>query len=375
MLQRTLPLEPSNTGGDMKIIETAGITALALACGLATLPEARAQSAAAPTTLSFNWEGAYGRANILVWPFRPGGRFEQLVAKNTNGSVKLDIKEKLFGIMDSAYAIGDGRVAMGTQSVPAATGTYPLLDFGGIPGFFSAMPDGATEWGNALLDPKMMGVLDEYTKPAGFKVLGAAISLANNALWGNKPIKTLADFKGVKMRASGRTQTSALRDLGGSPLTLSMAEIEEALSRGTVDAIMTSKSFGAERGLMPLAKYVSIWPITPIFPQVVAINLKAWDRLSAQQKQGLLAASAQLTREMPVALEQMEISYSLWIRASKTEIVTPDDGEVRKAMALMQPVVKEWLDTAGPHGKEVLRIASQYAKGPSVGVIKEMAAK
>lgn len=362
----------------MKHSKAAGIATVALACCALALPAARGQTAkpaAAPTTLSFNWEGAYGRANILVWPFRPGGRFEQLVTQHTGGSVKLDIKEKLFGIMDSAYAIGDGRVMMGTQSVPAATGTYPLLDFGGIPGLFSEMPNGATEWSNALLDPKMMSVLEAYSKPAGFKVLGAAVSLANNALWGNKPIRTLADFKGVKMRASGRTQTSALRDLGGSPLTLSMAEIEEALSRGTVDAIMTSKSFGAERGLMPLAKYVSIWPITPIFPQVIAINLKAWDRLTAQQKDGLLRASAQLTREMPLALEQMDISYSLWIRSSKTEIVVPDDAEVKKAMGLMQGVVKEWLDTAGPHGKDVLRVASQYAKGPSAGFIRDMASK
>jgi TRAP-type C4-dicarboxylate transport system substrate-binding protein len=359
-------------GGDMGTInKTLGLAVLA--CGLVALPAARAQTAGAPTTLSFNWEAAYGRANILVWPFRPGGRFEQLVNQHTKGTVKLDIKEKLFGLMDSAYAIGDGRVMMGTQSVPAATGTYPLLDFGGIPGLFSAMPDGATEWGNALLDPKMMAALDDYTKPAGFKVLGAAISLANNALWGNKPIKTLADFKGVKMRASGRTQTSALRDLGGSPLTLSLAEIEEALSRGTVDAVMTSKSFGAERGLTQMTKYVSIWPITPIFPQVIAINLKVWDKLSPQQKSGLLAASAQLTREMPLALEQMDISYTLWIRSTKTEMVVPDDAEVQKAMGLMQPVVKEWLETAGPHGKEVLRIASTYARGPTAGSIRGMA--
>jgi len=355
---------------------TKAFVALAAVCSTIVAAYAQpAKPAAAPTTLSFNWEGAYGRANILVWPFRPGGRYEQLVAQHTNGTVKLDIKEKLFGLMDSAYAIGDGRVMMGTQSVPAASGTYPLLDFGGIPGFFSDMPNGATEYANALLDPKMMSVLEAYTRPAGFKVLGASISLANNTLWGNKPIRTLADFKGVKMRASGRTQTTALRDLGGSPLTLSMAEIEEALSRGTVDAITTSKSFGAERGLTALSKYVSVWPITPIFPQVIAVNLKAWDRLSPQQKEGLLRASADLTREMPLALEQMDISYTLWIRSTKTEIVTPDEAEVKKAMALMQPTVKEWLDTAGPHGKEVLTIASRYAKGASSGFIRDMAAK
>ena len=56
----------------------------------------------------------------------------------------------------SAFAIGDGRVQMGNQSIPAASGTYPLLDFGGIPGLFSAMPEGAVEYANAFLDPKMM---------------------------------------------------------------------------------------------------------------------------------------------------------------------------------------------------------------------------
>ncbi len=349
------------------------LAAVVVSAALA-VPVANAQpKPAAPTTLSFNWEGAYGRQNILVYPFRPGGRFEQLVTQYTHGTVKLDNKEKLFSIMDSAFAVGDGRVLMGTQSIAAASGTYPLLDFGGIPGFFSEIPNGATEYAQALLDPKMMAVLDAYTKPAGFKVLGAAISLANNSLWGNKPIRTLADFKGVKMRASGRTQTSALRALGGSPLTLSVAEIEEALSRGTVDAITTSKSFGAERGLTALSKYTSIWPITPIFPQYILVNLKAWDKLDARQKEGLLKASADLTGEMATALEQMEYTYNLWIKSTKTEMIVPDDAEVRKAMALMQPVVKEWLDTAGPHGKEVLRIAATHARGPSVGFIRDMA--
>ena len=117
----------------MKLSRLGGIAALAPACSVFATARLRSAQTAAPTTITFNWEGAYGRQNILVWPFRPGGRFEQLVTQHTGGTVKLDIKEKLFGIMDSAYAIGDGRVMMGTQSVPAASGTYPLLDFGGIP--------------------------------------------------------------------------------------------------------------------------------------------------------------------------------------------------------------------------------------------------
>lgn len=326
-----------------------------------------------PVTLTFNWEGAYGRANCLVWPFRPGGRFEQLVTKHTDGLLKLDIKEKLYGLMESVFAIGDGRINMGTQSIPAATGTYPLLDFGGIPGFISDPPNGAYEWAEAFLDPRMMAVWDKYTRPAGFKVLGASISLANNTLWGNKAIKTLADFKGVKIRASGRTQTTTLKSLGASPITLSMAEVEDALVRGTVDAIATSKSYGAERGLIDLCKFAPVWPITPVFAQFIAINAKVWDGLHPFLKEGLLKAGAQLTREMAAVVEQMEISYTLWIRSSKCQLVLPEEAEVKKAMELMRPVVKEWLDTAGPYGKEVLQIGLHYAHGPSVGVIAEMA--
>jgi TRAP-type C4-dicarboxylate transport system substrate-binding protein len=334
---------------------------------------AQTQKPTKPVTLTFNWEGAYGRANCLVWPFRPGGSFEQLVTKHTDGLVKLDIKEKLYGIMESAFAIGDGRIQAGTQSIPAATGTYPLLDFGGIPGFFADPPQGAYQWAEAFVDPKMMAVWDKYSKPAGFKILGAAISLANNTLYGNKAIKTLADFKGVKARTSGRTQTSALKALGGSPITLSMAEVEDALYRGTVDAITTSKNFGAERGLLDLCKFASVWPVTPVFSQFIAVNTKVWDKLDPFLQEGLVKAGAQLTREMAPVVEQMEVSYTLWIRGSKCQLILPEQPEVKKAMELMRPVVKEWLDTAGPYGKEVLRVAGAYANGPSAGFIAEMA--
>ena len=351
-----------------------GIWGFCIMPALAQTPAKSAPAkAGAPITLSFNWEGAYGRANCLVWPFRPGGSFEQLVTKHTNGMVKLDIKEKLYGIMDSAFAIGDGRIQMGTQSVPAATGTYPLLDFGGIPGFFSDPPHGAYQWAEAFVDPQMMAIWDKYSKPAGFKIIGAAISIANNSLWGSKAVKTLPDFRGIKVRASGRTQTSALKALGASPITLSMAEVEDALVRGTVDAICTSKSYGSERGLIDLSKFVSIWPVTPVFPQFIAVNAKVWDKLPPAVQQGLMRAGAELTREMAPVIEQMDVSYTLWIRSSKCQLITPEHTDVKKAMELMQPVVKEWLDTVGPHGKDVLRIGLKYANGPSAAFIADMA--
>ncbi len=108
---------------------------------------------AAPTTLSFNWEGAYGRANILVWPFRRAGATSSCHAVH-RGTVKLDNKEKLFSIMDSAFATGDGRVLMGTQVDRGGLRHLPAARLRRHPGLFSEIPNGATEYAQRCSIPR-----------------------------------------------------------------------------------------------------------------------------------------------------------------------------------------------------------------------------
>ena len=48
------------------------------------------------------------------------------------------------------------------------------------------------------------------------------------------------------------------------------------------------------------------------------------------------------------------------------EIVFPDKTEIERARKLCKPVIQKWLDRAGPHGKEVLSIAAEYASGAKV---------
>lgn len=329
-----------------------------------------------PVKLSFNWDTSYGRSTSTVWPFRPGGRFEQLVERQSEGMLKLDIKDKLYGLKESVFAIGDGRINMGTQSVPAASGTYPILDFGSIPGLFSNPPAGASEWAAAFFDPEMMKAIESYTRPAGFKVIGAALSLANEAIWSDKAIPTIEDFKGLKVRTSGRTQTMALRQLGASPVTLSMAEVEEALYRGTVDGITTAINYGTERGLMELCDHVSLWQVNPVFTMIIAVNIDVWDKLDPFYQKALLNAGQDLTNELAAVMEQIQITYTMWINSSgKTKMIKPEQSEIDKAMVLMQPVVTDWLKTTGPLGAEVLKISLKYANGPSTNVVKEALSK
>ena len=71
----------------------------------------------------------------------------------------------------------------------------------------------------------------------------------------------------------------------------------------------------------------------------------------------------------------MEITYTLWVQNSECEMVIPEASEVEKGMALMGPVVEEWIEFSGPLAKDVLSIASEYATGPSLDLVKGIIAQ
>jgi len=327
---------------------------------------------AAPTTFKFNWEIAAGKTQCTVWPFRPNGRFSHLLDTHTKGRLKLDVKEGLIGPTESILAVGDGRVDMGTQIAAFSSGTYPLLDWGGVPGLITSGPAVGYEWAEALLDPRMMKLLESYTRPKGFLVLGGAPALSGNSIWGKKPIRTLEDFKGQKIRGAGLIMTKELEAFGASAVSISVAEVEEALIRGTVDAVHTSLNFGSEHRFFDVVNYVSIWPFTQPYPVLIAVNAKKFDSLPKDLQNGLRSASAQMTREVAAVCEQMEITYRLWAESSKAKVVYADPAEVPKAAERLVPVIQLWLKMAGPMGPDVLRVAAEYGTGPTLALVKAL---
>src|SRR6185436_287424 len=51
-----------------------------------------------------------------------------------------------------------------------------------------------------------------------------------------RPVTTLADIKGMKIRASDRTVADIVTALGGSPISVPAGEVYQALSQGLVQA-------------------------------------------------------------------------------------------------------------------------------------------
>ena len=97
----------------------------------------------------------------------------------------------------------------------------------------------------------------------------------------NKPINSVEDFKGLKVRMGTKPAQYAIKKLGGRPLTMATSEIYTGLERGTLDgAELATPADDYRTGVHEITKYNAVpgWH-QPMCACGFAINKKAWDAL------------------------------------------------------------------------------------------------
>lgn len=107
----------------------------------------------------------------------------------------------------------------------------------------------------------------------------------NEALVASKPIRGVADFKGIKIRSPEGLAAEVFKRVGAAPVAIPFSEVFTSLEKGIVDAADASAyANNAAAGMHKIAKY----PIYPgIHSQAVLqfiINKDTWNRLSAAER-------------------------------------------------------------------------------------------
>jgi TRAP-type C4-dicarboxylate transport system substrate-binding protein len=93
-----------------------------------------------------------------------------------------------------------------------------------------------------------------------------------------KPVKTLEDIRGLRLRSPGPIQTALVRELGASPLTMPVPELYDALNRGMADGTVIGFSAVKDFKLYEVLKYHTIANLY-VMTMGLAMNLKSWDSL------------------------------------------------------------------------------------------------
>lgn len=228
--------------------------------------------------------------------------------------------EGIKAVSDGVYQANFGYSAQWVGKIPVA----PL--FTASPGGFNAL--GMQMWLNEGGGAELW---QEVYDEAGFnvKVIPGAPIAMENFMWAKRPIRSLDDFKGLKMRMMP-LMGDVLQKHGFSVIFVPGGEIMPNLNRGVLDAAEYSiPGFDKTLGIWEICKYVMLPGIhQPASQLEVLVNKKAYAKLPDDLKMALQAAIARSRLDEWLWMETTNVEAVEFFKANGIEFVTMDPETV-----------------------------------------------
>jgi TRAP-type mannitol/chloroaromatic compound transport system substrate-binding protein len=159
----------------------------------------------------------------------------------------------------------------------------------------------------------------------GIVSLPLFIRTAEVFLHSRKPVRTLADLKGLKLRTAG-AWIEMSKELGASPVTTPGGEIYPALERGVIDATEWGTLWeNISPGFYKVAKYLIIPGVhQPTAPFELCINKDVWAKLAANDRKLIELTAKLVTFETFTRIGHEDAKALEFFRKNGNEIVELD---------------------------------------------------
>jgi TRAP-type mannitol/chloroaromatic compound transport system substrate-binding protein len=271
--------------------------------------------------------------------------FAERVGALTSGKFKITAEPagKLSKGTDILDVVSQGAVPIGHTASYYYVGKSPVTAFG------TALPFGMTAQQNNAWFYEGGGLAklqDFYARKFGVIQWPAGNTGAQMGGWFRKPINTVNDLKGLKMRIPG-IGGQVMKKLGVNTITLPGGEIFQALQTGAIDATEWVGPYDDEKlGFHKVAKnyyYPGWWEAGPTVE--IEINLREWNKLPKVYQEAIKSAAAETNVNM---LARYEARNNAALKRLLDAGVT------------LQPYSKEILDAAKAAADELY--ANEYSK-------------
>jgi TRAP-type C4-dicarboxylate transport system substrate-binding protein len=275
-------------------------------------------------------------------------QFVSDVDKATKGKLKITVHPNgsLFKATEIKRAVQGGQAQIGEILISGYSNEDPVFGVDSVPFLATSYKDAAKLW-----KASKKAIEDRFAKQ-GMMVL-YSVPWPPQGIYSTKPINSMADMKGLKMRAYN-PYTSRIAELAGAqPVTIQAAELAQAMATGAVNANITSGATGYDTKAWEVVKnYYDTQAWLP--KNIVFVNKQAFDSLDkASQKAVLDAAKAAEARGWKTSEEKNK--WYLEQLAKNGMHVAPPSGQLKADFRKIgDTMTTEWLATAGPDGKAIV---------------------
>lgn len=328
-------------------MKTLGILSSAIAVAAATLmsPSAHAQKIAvqAITQVAPNLPQYTKVDQVLLrdgMSKATGGRVEVTLAswpeRNVNGPEVLRL-------------VRSGQVDIAAGPLTTVSGDVPMLDGVDLAGMNSDIRQARR------VADAMVPVANRELERLGIKLV-ATYPFSGQMLFCRKPITTLSDIKGLKVRTNGPSAADLVKALGGQPVSLAFGEVYTALERGTVDCGITGSGSGNGVKWPEVSTHLYTLPLSWSTAGYY-VNLAWWNKLEP-------AIRAQFEKTFA---EIQEAQWNLGVEATNDGVacnVGRADG------CKLHTLVKKPMIEVKPQGNMVALLQKELAEDVLPGWIK-----
>lgn len=268
-------------------------------------------------------------------------------------TVKVFDSAQLFKDTEVVEAVQGGLVELALVPVNKWSGMVRAADVFEIPFAFRDLQSI-----KAFVQSGAGKLFDEAFAPKGVKIVFwvdyGFVQYFNNL----RPIKTPADFKGLKIRTFSALTAETVKALGGSPVEMSSSEMYMALQRRTVDGATTGMPAAISRKLHEVLKYLTIcnYATAEFFVQA---NSKWWNNLSQDKRAALLKAGEETEEVIRKAIDAEEMAALEKLKKAGLQVYEITSQDRQAFIKATEPVRTNFASNTGMLGKQLVELIAK----------------
>lgn len=270
--------------------------------------------------------------------------FKKEVEKKTNGELKVDLfpNMQLGGASENVDQVRSGTVFATVAGISYFSRIVPDYEAVSLPFLFSS-----SESAFSVMDGAIGKAFDKKMADKGFINLGYGELGFRHVTNSVRPITSMADFKGLKIRLQpNEVHLDAFRALGANPVAMDIKEVYSALQQGVLDGQENPYNITATRRFDEVQKYLSNSGHFFDFI-IVTSNKRVFEKLKKPQQQAVLDAMHVAMTWQRAEAKKLDDGWRQDL-IKKGMIFTPisDDARVamRKATSSVVESVKKRVD-------------------------------
>jgi TRAP-type transport system periplasmic protein len=270
------------------------------------------------------------------------------IDKASGGKLKITVHPNaaLFKAPEIKRAVQGGQAQAGEILLVNYQNEWQIFGADGLP-FLADSYDSAKK-----LYAAQKPLLEKKLAEQGMQLL-YAVAWPPQGIYSKKPLASAADLKGIKWRAYSPATSRIAELVGAQPVTIQAAEVSQAFATGVVESMMSSGSTGWDAKLHEHVKY---WYDTQAWlpKNAVIVNKAAFDALDAPTKAAVLKAAADAETRGWATSQKANQETLDKLKAGGMQILPPSAALKADMKKVGDTMLKEWLDKAGPEGKQVV---------------------